>query len=156
MCTVSRPGLAAIASATAVEMLISLLTHPLGYALPPPSSTPFFHYPQWFLVSFPRLIINVRAVRRAAAPAESPAPSNDDSGPETDGTTSSPLGIVPHQLRGGLSSFQTLNLRGDAFSMCTACGPKVRSCGHSSSHALYAAELQRMADISTLPGLSIS
>jgi hypothetical protein len=32
MCTVSRPGLAAIASATAVELLVSLLCHPEGYA----------------------------------------------------------------------------------------------------------------------------
>jgi hypothetical protein len=31
MCTVTRPGLAAIASATAVELMVSVLQHPLGY-----------------------------------------------------------------------------------------------------------------------------
>lgn len=31
MCTVTRPGLAAIASATAVELLVSVIQHPEGY-----------------------------------------------------------------------------------------------------------------------------
>jgi ubiquitin-like modifier-activating enzyme ATG7 len=30
MCTVTRPGLAAIASATAVELMVSVIQHPLG------------------------------------------------------------------------------------------------------------------------------
>ncbi|KAL7410058.1 hypothetical protein BDY24DRAFT_410611 [Mrakia frigida] len=91
MCTVSRPGLAAIASATAVELLVSLLTHPLGIA----------------------------------APAD--LPPKPSSSPEAlpDKEYASPLGMVPHQLRGGLSMFTTLNLAGEAFDMCTACGSKV-------------------------------
>jgi len=36
MCTVTRPGLAAIASATAVELLVSVLQHPKGINAPSP------------------------------------------------------------------------------------------------------------------------
>ncbi|RHZ49892.1 putative autophagy ubiquitin-activating enzyme ApgG [Aspergillus thermomutatus] len=80
-CTVTRPGVAAIASALLVELLISLLQHPQG----------------------------------AAAPAASP---NDDRGPH-------PLGLVPHQIRGFLSSFENISVIGRSYDCCSACSINV-------------------------------
>ncbi|GFF61923.1 ubiquitin-like modifier-activating enzyme atg7 [Aspergillus udagawae] len=80
-CTVTRPGVATIASALAVELLISLLQHPQG----------------------------------AAAPAASP---NDDRG-------SHPLGLVPHQIRGFLSSFENISVIGRSYDCCSACSMNV-------------------------------
>jgi ubiquitin-like modifier-activating enzyme ATG7 len=78
-CTVTRPGLSMIASALAVELLVSLAHHPLGHA----------------------------------APADAAG-----------GEASTPLGLLPHQLRGSLPSFRTELLRGQAFSCCVACSAR--------------------------------
>mgnify|MGYP002713852362 CR=1 FL=1 len=40
LCTVTRPGLAGIAAGTAVELMVSVLQHPLGAATPPPRQQP--------------------------------------------------------------------------------------------------------------------
>ncbi|KAE8400431.1 hypothetical protein BDV37DRAFT_204472 [Aspergillus pseudonomiae] len=81
-CTVTRPGVAAIASALLVELLISVLQHPLG----------------------------------AAAPA--PVSRDDDRG-------SHPLGLVPHQIRGFLSTFENLCVVGRSYKCCSACSEKI-------------------------------
>ncbi|KAJ3163130.1 Autophagy protein 7 [Geranomyces michiganensis] len=81
-CTVTRPGLSAIASATAVELLVSILNHPL----------------------------------RANAPAPPASASNNPSAP-----TPTPLGLVPHQIRGFLTHFSNLLITGPAYDRCTAC-----------------------------------
>ena len=81
-CTVTRPGVAAIASALLVELLVSLLQHPLGVLAPAP-----------------------------ALPTE-------DRGDH-------PLGIVPHQIRGFLSSFDNKVIRGNSYDCCSACSSNI-------------------------------
>ncbi|KAL1408414.1 Autophagy protein 7 [Vanrija albida] len=83
MCTVTRPGIAPIAAAAAVELLVSTVQHPLG----------------------------------VSAPAER-APSEGLS-------TGSPLGPVPHQIRGMLSQWNTVLVEGSAYDRCTACSATV-------------------------------
>lgn len=81
-CTVTRPGVAAIASASLVELLASTLQHPDGAAAPAPKTT------------------------------------NDDRGEH-------PLGLVPHQVRGFLSNFTTLNIVGKSYDCCSGCSDRV-------------------------------
>jgi ubiquitin-like modifier-activating enzyme ATG7 len=84
-CTVTRPGVAPIASATAVELLISLLHHP----------------------------------RRFEAPA--------DHDVELTAATASPLGIVPHVVRGFTSYMRTLTSAGECSKYCSACSPAAQA-----------------------------
>ncbi|KAL0692945.1 hypothetical protein Bca4012_060125 [Brassica carinata] len=86
-CTVTRPGLAPIAGALAVELLVGVLQHPLGiYA------------------------------------------KGDNSSSSTGGNTEeSPLGILPHQIRGSVSQFSQITLLGQASNSCTACSEIVVS-----------------------------
>ncbi|ERF70525.1 Ubiquitin-like modifier-activating enzyme ATG7 [Endocarpon pusillum Z07020] len=81
-CTVTRPGVAAIASALLVELLVSLLQHPQGPAAPAPMS------------------------------------STEDRGDH-------PLGLVPHQIRGFLSTFQNMSIAGKSYNCCSACSDKI-------------------------------
>ncbi|KAL8848523.1 MAG: hypothetical protein Q9221_006451 [Calogaya cf. arnoldii] len=81
-CTVTRPGIAAIASALLVEMMVSILQHPLGGLAPAPTSP------------------------------------NDDRGDH-------PLGVVPHQIRGFLSTFQNLVIKGHSYDCCSACSSRI-------------------------------
>src|SRR6478752_4606383 len=86
-CTVTRPGVASIASALLVELFASVLQHP----------------------------------RKQYAPAPIPSPQ---SGYERD-PPSHALGIVPHQIRGFLSTFQETIIRGESFVNCSACSPSI-------------------------------
>lgn len=86
-CTVTRPGVAAIASALLVEMLTSLLQHPKGKDAPAPQPT------------------------GGVIPERDP-PNH-------------PLGLVPHQIRGFVSTFQNMVIRGQSYDCCSACSPKI-------------------------------
>ncbi|KAM0287209.1 hypothetical protein ACHAQH_000523 [Verticillium albo-atrum] len=86
-CTVTRPGVAAIASAQLVELLASLLQHPLK--------------------------------QHAAAPQISAGSHTPRDPPDH------ALGLVPHQIRGFVSTFENLVIRGESYPCCSACGPPV-------------------------------
>ena len=91
-CTVTRPGLALIASAMAVELMVSLLHHPLGHGAPAPGRS-----------------------------NSSFSPAVKDTGDNS----SSPLGVMPHQIRGSLVSYTMMTPSVPAFSNCTGCSPSV-------------------------------
>lgn len=89
-CTVTRPGVAAIASALAVELFVSILQHPdKAAASAPPVNNPLAQHPDH------------------------------------------PLGSVPHSLRGFLTDWRTLTIRGQAYDCCSACSPTILSRYHS-------------------------
>ncbi|KAH0151580.1 ubiquitin-like modifier-activating enzyme atg-7, partial [Aureobasidium melanogenum] len=85
-CTVTRPGVAAIASALTVELLVSILQHPDKAAA-------------------------------SAPPVNNPQAQHPDH----------PLGSVPHSLRGFLTDWRTLTIRGQAYDCCSACSPTILS-----------------------------
>jgi ubiquitin-like modifier-activating enzyme ATG7 len=81
-CTVTRPGIAAIASALLVELMVSVVQH--------------------------------KDKGLAPAPSSSQAEAGDH-----------PLGLVPHQLRGFLSAFQNVVIKGKSYDCCSACSDKI-------------------------------
>jgi len=67
-----------------------------------------------------------------------------------------PLGLVPHQLRGFLSTFQNMMISGQSYDCCSACSPKIvdeyrRSGWEFIRRALtetnYISELSGLADV---------
>lgn len=95
-CTVTRPGAAPIASALAVELLVSILQHKKGKYAPAPPHIP------------------------AGTSGIQPAPPTDPSL-----ENSHPLGTVPHTIRGFMSTWQTLQVSGRAYDCCAACSPGI-------------------------------
>ncbi|KAH9822035.1 ubiquitin-like modifier-activating enzyme ATG7 [Teratosphaeria destructans] len=96
-CTVTRPGAAPLASSLAVELLVSILQHRLKARAPAPQPP-----------------------TSGSANQIQPAPPTDPSLPG-----SHPLGTVPHQLRGYMSTWQTIQVKGKAYDCCAACSQKV-------------------------------
>ena len=106
----TRPGVAAIASALLVEMCVSLLQHPLG-ALAPAPKTP-----------------------------------TEDYGDH-------PLGIVPHQIRGFLSSFQNMVISGKSYDCCSACSARVIQAYKRDGWSFVEKALNKKGYIEELSGL---
>ena len=96
-CTVTRPGAAPIASALAVEMLVSITQHRLRGRAPAPD---------------PQTTGSANQIQSA--------PPTDPSLP-----SSHPLGTVPHQLRGYMSTWQTIQIKGRSYDCCAACSPTI-------------------------------
>jgi len=93
-CTVTRPGVAAIASALLVELLTSILQHPKKQYAPAPLAT---------------------------------SKSASGSGNYERDPPDHPLGLVPHQIRGFLSTFQNMIMRGQSYPQCSACSDPILS-----------------------------
>jgi ubiquitin-like modifier-activating enzyme ATG7 len=115
-CTVTRPGVAAIASALLVELLTSLLQHP----------------------------------KRNDAPAPQPTSGTV---PERD-PPDHPLGLVPHQIRGYVSTFQNMVIRGQSYDCCSACSPKVLEAYRSDGWGFVKRALQEKDYVAELSGLA--
>ncbi|KAK3062222.1 Autophagy protein 7, partial [Coniosporium uncinatum] len=111
-CTVTRPGIAPIASALLVELLVSVVQHPLrAHAPPPPASS---NKPTNSSSSSSKLPANTAAKETQEGTVSTTAPS-----PLANYVH--PLGQVPHQLRGFLANFQTLSINGQPYDCCSAC-----------------------------------
>jgi ubiquitin-like modifier-activating enzyme ATG7 len=122
-CTVTRPGAAPIASALAVELLVSLTQHRLKGRAPastPPTST-----------------------------AIASAPPIDPSEPD-----SHPLGTVPHQIRGFMSTWQTIQTRATAYDHCAACSPAVLAAYESDSWDFVRRALNEKGFVESISGLA--
>lgn len=92
-CTVTRPGLAPIAASMAVELMVALLHHPLKHRAHAPSS------------------------QSRASGSYNPTNSEDSA------SSAGALGVMPHQIRGSLVSYQMMTPTVPAFGCCTGCSP---------------------------------
>ncbi|KAL8779871.1 MAG: hypothetical protein Q9213_006741 [Squamulea squamosa] len=110
-CTVTRPGIAAIASALLVEILVSVLQHPMGGLAPAPTSP-------------------------------------------TDSRGDHPLGVIPHQIRGFLSTFQTLVIRGNNYDCCSACSTRIVGAYNADGWQFVRKALNEKGHVEDLSGLA--
>ena len=110
-CTVTRPGIAAIASALLVELLVSILQHPAGPLAPAPVS-------------------------------------------QTEDRKDHPLGIIPHQIRGFLSSFHNMLISGKSYDCCSACSDKITEAYKKDSWGFVKRALNEKGYVEELSGLA--
>jgi ubiquitin-like modifier-activating enzyme ATG7 len=104
-CTVTRPGLAPIAASMAVELMVALLHHPLKQRAQAPSSK-----------------------SRASGNYN---PSGGGAAPEELSAGGGALGVMPHQIRGSLVSYQMMTPTVPAFGCCTGCSPRLIDAYHA-------------------------
>lgn len=121
-CTVTRPGVAAIASALLVELLTSILQHPLKQHAPAPVP-----------------------VANSSSPG---APTYERDPPDH------PLGLVPHQIRGFLHTFQNMLIRGQSYPFCSACSKPILDAYKKSGWAFVKEALNSRDYVAELSGLA--
>ena len=107
----TRPGVAAIASALAVEIMVSILQHPLGVRAPAPESL------------------------------------TDDRGEH-------PLGLIPHQVRGFLSTFRNLVIKGSNYDCCSACSDRITEAYAAEGWQFVKKALNQKGFVEELSGLA--
>ncbi|KAF2877971.1 autophagy-related protein 7 [Massariosphaeria phaeospora] len=96
-CTVTRPGVAPLASSLLVELLVSVLQHPSKARAPvDPSKNPKVSSPSSSHASLPAPFVH-------------------------------PLGTVPHTIRGYLGTFSNIQVQGQPYDCCSACSDTVLS-----------------------------
>lgn len=146
----TRPGLAPIAAALAVELAVALLHHPLGYVMTRVHINMMYFLSLWFStvaffstrndvydsicgptqclplyisVFLPAVVLECHhSYSSVGCRVLAPA----DQGTSLTDNTEHPLGIMPHQVRGFIAHYAQLVVTGHAFDKCTACSPTVR------------------------------
>ena len=126
MCTVTRPGLAPMAAAAAVELTVALLQHPLGHHAP----------------AAPSPVV--------ASPGSLPLGAMGGGAEHW----ASCLGALPHQIRLFLSSFSVMTPRVDAFDCCTACSRTVVEAYRAGGAAWVAEVCQRPKLLEDVSGVA--
>ncbi|KAL1310913.1 hypothetical protein AAFC00_001140 [Neodothiora populina] len=113
-CTVTRPGVAPLASALAVELLVSVIQHPRRVRAPAPVQP---------TTSSSSGLSSSQSQSQSQMTSSSSAPAKQAAQDESD----HPLGTVPHQLRGFLSNWSTMTIKGRSYDCCSACSPPIIS-----------------------------
>ena len=124
-CTVTRPGVAPLASSLLVELLVSILQHPSQSRAPPPS----------------------QSSTRQPAP---PSPAH----PSLPPPFQHPLGSIPHTIRGYLNNFSNLQVEGKPFDSCSACSDKVLDAYNQDPWAFVQRALNERGWVEEMSGLA--
>lgn len=67
---------------------------------------------------------------------------------------SHPLGLIPHQIRGFLTNFDNLMIRGSSYDCCSACSPKVLDAYRNSGWDFVKRALNEHGFVEELSGLA--
>ena len=81
--------------------------------------------------------------------ASAPAPTST-----TDDRGNHPLGLVPHQIRGYLSNFQNIMIKGKNYDCCSACSNKITGAFKSEGWQFVRKALNEKGFVEDLSGLA--